>query len=67
MKFLITGDKDFGELIFESGKASHGIIFIRTKSSDAKKRFEMTKEVLDKAKGKFVIVKEGQIRVRDLK
>ena len=66
-RILITCDKDFGELIFMSGKSTHGIIFIRTKSSDAVNRFEAVKDNLGKAKGKFVIVREGQVRIRDLK
>ena len=66
-RIVITGDKDFGELVFKSDKFSHGVIFIRTKSSDAEKMFEIVKDALDKSKGKFVIVREGQIRVRELK
>lgn len=64
---VITGDKDFGKLVFKSGRLSQGIILIRTASSDPEKRFEMLKDAMDKAKGKFVVVKEGQIRVRDLR
>ena len=64
---LITADKDFGELIFELSKSSAGVILIRTSISDPEKRFEMVKDALDKAEGKFIVVKEGQIRVRNLK
>jgi predicted nuclease of predicted toxin-antitoxin system len=63
---VITGDKDFGKLIFKSGRSSQGVILIRAAASDPEKRFEMVKDALNKAKGKFVIVKEGQIRVRSL-
>ena len=67
MGILITADKDFGELIFKIGRPSAGVILIRTATRDPKKRFEMVKDALDKAEGKFVVVKEGQIRVRGLK
>ena len=66
-RILITADKDFGELIFKLRKPSAGIILLRTPITDPEKRFEMVKNALDKSEGKFIVVKEGQIRVRDLK
>lgn len=64
---VITGDKDFGELIFKLGKSSAGVILIRAEVADPEKRFEMVKDALSKAKGKFVVVKEWKIKVRGLK
>ena len=64
---IITGDKDFGELIFKLGKSSAGVILIRTAIADPEKRFEMVKDALNKAEGKFIVVKEWRIKVRDLK
>ena len=66
-RILITNDKDFGELVFKLGKPSAGVILLRTSATDPEQRFGMIKNALDKSKGKFVVVKEGQIRVRDLK
>lgn len=66
-RVVITNDKDFGELIFKLGTSSTGIILLRTLTTDAERRFNMIKGALDKAKGKFIVVKEGQIRVRSLK
>ena len=66
-RILITADKDFGELIFKLGVPSIGVILLRTLKKDPQRRFDMIKEALDKAKGKFIVVKEGQIRVRSLK
>ena len=66
-RVLITADKDFGELIFKLGISSTGVILLRTLTTDAERRFDMIKDTLEKAKGKFVVIKEGQIRVRDLK
>lgn len=51
-RVVITNDKDFGELIFQLGSPA--------------KRFEMVKDILDKAKGKFIVVSEGRIRIREL-
>ncbi|MBI2144168.1 DUF5615 family PIN-like protein [Candidatus Woesearchaeota archaeon] len=66
-RIVITNDKDFGELVFRLGRLSAGVILLRTSTTDAKERFELVKGVLDKAEGKFVVVREGQIRVRRLK
>ena len=66
-RIIITSDKDFGELVFKSGKSSTGVILLRTLITDSVRRFDMIKYTLHKADGKFVVVKEGQIRVRDLK
>lgn len=65
-RIIITNDKDFGELVFKLGILSTGIVLLRTSTTDPEKRFSMIKNALNKAKGKFVVVKEGQIRVRDL-
>ena len=66
-RVIITIDKDFGKLIFKLGKPSTGVILIRTSITDPEKRFEMIRDALEKANGKFVVVSEGQIRVRELK
>ena len=65
-RIVITNDKDFGELIFKLGVLSSGIILLRTLATDPEKRVNMVKNALNKAKGKFVVIKDGQIRVRDL-
>lgn len=66
-RIVISNDKDFGELVFRLGKKSAGVIFLRTAATDSKKRLELAKDAFDKAQGKFIVVKEGQVKVRDLK
>ena len=65
-RIVITNDKDFGELIFRLGKPSSGVILLRTLTIDLNEKFNLVKGVLDKAKGKFIVVKEGQIRIRGM-
>ena len=43
-----------------------GVIFLRTLTRDPEERFDLVKDVLDKAEGKFIVVREGQIRIRRL-
>lgn len=64
---IITDDKDFGELVFRLKKSTKGVILFRTLTTNPEKLFEMVKDMLDKSKGKFIVVKEGQIRIRILK
>ena len=64
---LVTEDKDFGELVFRLKKSATGVILLRASTTNPEKLFAMVKEALDKSQGKFIVVKEGQIRVRSLK
>ncbi|MBI3035368.1 DUF5615 family PIN-like protein [Candidatus Woesearchaeota archaeon] len=66
-RVLITADKDFGELAFKLKFRINGVIFFRTLTRNPEKQFEMIRDILDKAEGKFIVVKEGQIRIRSLK
>lgn len=64
---IATDDKDFGELVFRFKKSAKGVILFRTSATDPAKLFEMVKGVLNKSEGRFIVVKEGQIKIRDLK
>ena len=64
---IITDDKDFGELVFRLKRSTKGVILFRASTTDPEKLFKMSEGVLNKSKGKFVVVKEGQVRVRNLK
>lgn len=66
-RIIITNDKDFGELVFRLRRISSGVILLRTLTTDSSKRFDLVKDILSDAEGKFVVVKEGQVRVRALK
>ncbi|MEK6888431.1 MAG: DUF5615 family PIN-like protein [Candidatus Aenigmatarchaeota archaeon] len=65
-RVIITNDKDFGELVFRSGKAARGVILLRTIATGSVERFELAKGVLDKSKSKFIVVEEGRVRIRPL-
>ncbi len=65
-RVLITDDRDFGELILRFNRPTSGVIFLRTLTTNPEKRFEMVKDILDKANGKFIVVREGRIRIKRL-
>lgn len=65
-RVLISDDKDFGELVFRLKRPTSGVILLRTMTTDPNKIFEMIEGILDKAEGKFIVVKENRTRVREL-
>ena len=66
-RVLITSDKDFGKLVVQLKMPVSGVILFRTLTRKPARRFELVKSVIDKAEGRFIVVKEGQVRVRHLK
>src|SRR3989344_1909958 len=67
-RVLITNDKDFGELIFRLKMPSSGVILLRLKKNIPINRIKYTINLIenfsDKLKNNFVVVKEGQVRIR---
>lgn len=64
---VVTDDKDFGELVFRLKKPAKGVILFRTFTTNPERLFEIAKGVLGKAKGNFIVVEEGRMRIRRLK
>lgn len=65
-RILVTADKDFGELVFRMKMRASGVILLRMLTRDPQKRFDMIRDILGKAEGKFIVVSEGHIRIREL-
>lgn len=65
-RVIITDDQGFGELIFKFKKSTNGVILFRVPTNNPQKRFEMAEDILEKSEGKFIVIREGRIRVRDL-
>ena len=69
-RILITNDKDFGELIFRLKRPSSGIVLLRLKRDFPKNRIKYLVYLLDnhfdKIEGNFIVIKEGQIRIRGI-
>jgi predicted nuclease of predicted toxin-antitoxin system len=66
-RILVTNDKDFGELVFRSGQAHHGIVLLRLRERPTN-RVRVMKAVLeqyaDRLTGRFTVATEGRIRMR---
>jgi predicted nuclease of predicted toxin-antitoxin system len=67
-RILVVADRDFGELIFHQGRAHAGILFFRLPGAHLETKIEHLETVLEKhadelARGGFLVVSPGQIRV----
>jgi predicted nuclease of predicted toxin-antitoxin system len=67
-RILVVADRDFGELIFHQGLAHAGILFFRLPGALLETKIEHLETVLEKhadelARGGFLVVSPGQIRV----
>ena len=67
-RILITNDKDFGELIFRSGQAHHGVVLLRLRDESPANRVRVMKGLLgqyaDRLAGHFTVATEGSVRIR---
>lgn len=67
-RIVVTNDKDFGELVFRSGQAHHGILLLRLRDESAANRVRVVKSVLDsyadQLANRFVVATENNVRVR---
>jgi len=70
-RIVVTNDKDFGELVFRSGKVHAGIILVRLSDESAGNRVRMARFVLERCgtqlAGSFTVVTEKTIRLRPIK
>lgn len=67
---LITFDKDFGELVFKKRKKVDGIILLRIKPRSIDYVIDRIQKLLISGielKGKFIIIEDDKIRVREIK
>jgi len=69
-RILITNDTDFGELVFNQNKITTGIILIRIKDQNVKKKLNSLKKTLllfeQKLENNFVVITEKRIRLKSL-
>lgn len=67
-RIIITNDKDFGELVFRSGRHHAGILLLRLNDEGASNRIRMVSLVVEhyemKLIGAFTVVTEKTIRIR---
>ncbi len=67
-RILITNDKDFGELIFRTGRTHAGVLLLRLRDESSVNRVHTVKAVLEqhanRLAGRFIVATESGVRIR---
>ena len=67
-RMLITMDKDFGELVFNSGFDHSGILLLRLEDAKSDEKVKILQEILlkyeDKLESNFCVYQHGKLRIR---
>ncbi|MBI4824928.1 MAG: DUF5615 family PIN-like protein [Nitrospirae bacterium] len=67
-RMVITMDKDFGELVYNSGKSHSGVMILRLDDANGGQKVEIIKKILteysDKIKNKFCVFQNGRLRIK---
>lgn len=65
---LLTGDKDFGELVFRLRRITHGVVLIRLPGLSASLKADIVSEAMrlhsDDMQNAFTVISSGLIRIR---
>lgn len=67
-RIVITMDKDFGELVFNSGYYHQGVLLLRLEDMNGQKKSEIVNHIIekfaDKIQHNFCVFKKGRFRIR---
>jgi len=67
-RIVATMDKDFGELVYNSGLPHGGVLLLRLEDAPSDKRAKTVQKILtqysEKILNKFSVYKDGKLRIR---
>ena len=67
-RMVITMDKDFGELVFNSGLNHYGVLLLRLEEANSDKKVKTIQEILekheDKLQNNFCVYQNEKLRIR---
>jgi predicted nuclease of predicted toxin-antitoxin system len=67
-RLVVTMDKDFGELVYNSGKAHAGVLLLRLADARSEEKVAVVRSILDRYSerlpGAFAVYQSGRLRVR---
>lgn len=67
-RIVITMDKDFGELVYNTGMHHVGVLILRLEDADSDTKVEVTKKILseyhDRIESHFCVFQGGRLRIR---
>jgi len=68
-RMIITMDKDFGELVFNSGKRHAGVLILRLEDAEGDTKAGVIKNILqdyaEQLKSGFCVYQDGKLRIKD--
>jgi predicted nuclease of predicted toxin-antitoxin system len=69
-RVLLTGDRDFGRMVFLEGAATVGVVYLRIRASSSAALLQalvpLWPVIEAKARGNFLVVTNDRVRVRPL-
>jgi predicted nuclease of predicted toxin-antitoxin system len=67
-RMIITMDKDFGELVYNSGLPHSGVLILRLDDAKGQEKVEIVAGILsgfaDEIEGRFCVYQDGRLRIR---
>jgi predicted nuclease of predicted toxin-antitoxin system len=67
-RMVITMDKDFGELVYNSGLKHSGVLILRLEDANGDQKLEVVKKILrdfaDKIQNRFCVFQDGRLRIK---
>jgi predicted nuclease of predicted toxin-antitoxin system len=67
-RMVITMDKDFGELVYNSGKSHSGVLILRLDDANGNRKAEIMDNILreytEEIRDKFCVFQNGKLRIR---
>ena len=67
-RIIVTMDKDFGELVYKSGRRHKGVLLLRLEEQDRKTKVKITSQILEihgeHLEGHFSVYQNGHLRIR---
>ncbi|RZD17699.1 MAG: hypothetical protein EVG15_09795 [Candidatus Acididesulfobacter diazotrophicus] len=67
-RMVVTMDKDFGELVYNSKLSHGGVLLLRLEEANSSRKLEIVKDIIknfpDKILNKFCVYKDGKLRIR---
>jgi predicted nuclease of predicted toxin-antitoxin system len=67
-RMILTMDKDFGDLVYNSGMPHAGVLLLRLENATGEQKAEIVKKIIraysDKITGNFCVFQEGKLRIK---
>ncbi len=67
-RMVITIDKDFGELVYNSGKLHSGVLILRLENADGNQKVKVIKKILSehsvRLRGRFCVFQGERLRIK---